>query len=209
MHPVNYTRIVSSEEELRSIIGFPSELVDRKVIASIDSHCRDFISRSPFLVLSTSDASGCCDVSPRGDAPGFVQVLDDKRLIIPERPGNRRIDSMRNLLSNPRAGLIFFIPGMGETLRINGRACIIRDEDLLEPMAVNGKRPLLGIAVEAEECFLHCAKAMKRSRLWEPESWSGLLPSASKILADHAKLPGVTAAQIEERLREGYAQRLY
>lgn len=206
---MSYNSIVSSEEELRSIIGFPSELVDRKVIAIIDSHCRDFISRSPFLVLSTSDASGCCDVSPRGDAPGFVHVLDDSRLVIPERPGNRRIDSMRNLLSNPRVGLIFFIPGMGETLRINGRACIIRDEDLLERMAVNGRRPLLGIAVEAEECFLHCAKAMKRSRLWEPESWSGLLPSASKILADHAKLPGVTAEQIEERLREGYAQRLY
>jgi uncharacterized protein len=154
---------------------------------------------------------GFCDASPRGVIPGFVLVLDEKRLIIPERRGNKRIDSMRNILSNPRIGLLFLIPGMGETLRVNGKACLVKDEALLKQMEVKEKNPLIGIGVEVEECFTHCAKAFKRSKLWEPISWANkeTLPSASKIMAAHANIPGTTADSIEKRLKEGYVKRLY
>lgn len=208
---VSYQDKIETEEELRSIIGYPSELVKRKVITYIDSHCKDFISRSPFLVISTSDESGYCDVSPRGDRPGFVFVLDEKHLVIPERPGNKRSDTLRNILSNPNAGLLFLIPGLGETLRVNGKASLVKDDSLLERMAVNGKKPLLGILVEVEECFIHCAKAMIRSGLWKPESWGDKdsLPNASKILADHVKLPGMTEETIKSSLKEDYKTELY
>lgn len=210
-HSDNFKHAVKTEEELRSIIGLPSELATKKVINHLDNHCLDFISQSPFFVLATSDDSGFCDVSPRGDKPGFVQVLDNKRLVIPERPGNKRIDSMRNILSNPRVGLLFFIPRLGETLRVNGIATIIQDDDILEKMEVLGKKPLLGIVVEVEECFIHCAKAFKRSGLWQPDSWpcQDVLPSAAKILAEHAKLPNLNEKVIEKRLDEAYSKRLY
>jgi uncharacterized protein len=200
---------VGTEEELRSIVGHPSELVKRKVINFIDKHCVDFISRSPFLLVSTSDDSGKCDVSPRGDMPGFALVLDEKHLLIPERPGNKRIDTLRNVLANPNVGLLFLIPGLGETLRINGKASLVKDEDLLEKMAVKGKKPFIGICVEVEECFLHCAKAMKRSGLWEPETWSDSFPNASKILLDHTKTTNLTELDIHKSLQEAYKNGLY
>ncbi|WP_394239546.1 pyridoxamine 5'-phosphate oxidase family protein [Niallia oryzisoli] len=208
---IPYEDKIESEEELRSIIGYPSELVKRKVITHLDDHCKDFISHSPFLVISTSDDAGYCDVSPRGDMPGFVVVLDEKHLVIPERPGNKRSDTLRNILSNSKAGLLFLIPGLGETLRVNGKASLVKDEQLLDRMAVKGKKPLLGICIEVEECFIHCAKAIIRSGLWKPESWSdkALLPNASKILADHVKLPGATAESIESSLEEDYKTELY
>ncbi len=211
MKSYQFMKTIESEEELRSIIGFPSELANKKVISSIDHHCADFISKSPFMVLATSDESGFCDVSPRGDKAGFVQVLGEKMLLIPERPGNRRSDSLRNILSNPRVGLLFFIPGLGETLRMNGKAKLVIDDELLDRMAVNGKKPLLGIGVEVEECFIHCAKAFKRSELWEPNSWldNGSLPSTSKMLFEHAKLPNTSAESIQERLEESYSKSLY
>ncbi|MED0681018.1 pyridoxamine 5'-phosphate oxidase family protein [Aneurinibacillus thermoaerophilus] len=201
---------ISTEEELRSFIGYPGDLVNRKVIFHLDVHCRNFIAQSPFLLLATADHSGLCDVSPRGDVPGFVFVLDEKHLVIPERPGNRRVDSMRNILSNPQVGLLFLIPGLGETLRINGKACLVKDEKLLKQMEVNGRSPLVGIGVEVEECFVHCAKAILRSKLWEPETWPDKkrLPSAAKMLADHAKMPGTTVDEIAEILRESYSNRL-
>lgn len=206
-----FKNTIETEEELRSIIGFPSELVIRKVITDLDHHCYDFISMSPFLVISTSDNLGFCDVSPRGDMPGFVHVLDNKHLIIPERPGNKRIDSMRNILLNPKVGLLFFIPGLGETLRVNGKACLVKDDELLEKMAVKGQKPIVGIVVEVEECFIHCAKAFKRSKLWEPSSWANkeTLPTAAKILFEHAKIPNSSVDVIAERLQESYTKRLY
>lgn len=206
-----FGKIVSNEKELRDLIGYPSDLVSNKVITKLDHHCRDFIEKSPFLMISTSDAGGCCDVSPRGDGPGFVSVLDEQHLIIPERPGNKRMDSLRNILSNAKVGLIFLIPGLGETLRINGTACIIQDEARLNSMAVNGKKPWLGIGVTVEECFIHCAKAFKRSGLWNPSSWPDqtTLPSAAKILHEHAKLPNSTQEQIEARLQKAYTEKLY
>ncbi|WP_308636427.1 pyridoxamine 5'-phosphate oxidase family protein [Paenibacillus silvisoli] len=202
---------IETEEELREILGYPSELVSRKAIAHIDRHCADFISRSPLLIISSSDRLGRCDSSPRGDQPGFVLVQDERQLIIPERPGNKRIDTLRNILDNPYVGLLFMIPGLGETLRINGKAAIVKQPELLERLAVNGRSPLLAIRVEAEECFMHCAKAFIRSGLWEPGKWSDKseLPSAPRIIADHASLPGTDAEAIARRLEEGYAQRLY
>ncbi|NQX67692.1 pyridoxamine 5'-phosphate oxidase family protein [Paenibacillus alba] len=208
---INPNELVTTEEELRSILGYPSELVNKKVISHIDAHCRDYIAKSPFVFISTADAHGKCDVSPRGDAAGFVHIVDEKTIIIPDRPGNKRVDTFRNMISNPEIGLLFLIPSFGETLRINGRAFITKDKQLLQAMRASDKDPLLGIVVQVEECFLHCAKAFKRSGLWEPESWlqREMLPSAATILADHAKLEGITAEVIADRLAEGYSKRLY
>ncbi|MNB74506.1 Pyridoxamine 5'-phosphate oxidase [compost metagenome] len=205
-----YQRI-ETEAELRDLLGFPGKLVQHKVIGVIDEHCRRFIAQSPILMLATSDHEGHVDVSPRGDSPGFVQILDERRLVIPERPGNRRMDSLINLLSNPRAGLIFMIPGLEETLRVNGRAAIVRDEQLLQQMEAYGRTPLVGIMVEVEECYTHCAKAFKRSSLWNPESWPAKdhLPDIPKMIADHVKLPGISAEQVAASLNDSYTNRLY
>lgn len=208
---IKFTKKIETEEELRSIIGSPSELVKSKAISYIDHNCLEFISKSPFLVISTSDQLGFCDVSPRGDKIGFVQVLGENRLIIPERPGNKRIDSLLNILSNPRIGLLFFIPGLGETLRVNGKAAIVTDDELLEKMTYKGKKPALGIGVEVEECFIHCAKAFKRSGLWDINTWSDKtsLPSAAKILYEHSMLSNTSIESIQESLEESYSKRLY
>lgn len=208
---MEFRKVVSTEEELRSLIGYPGELVRNKVISYLDEHCCSFISKSPFLLLATAAENGNCDVSPRGDSTGFVRILDDKHLIIPERPGNRRIDSMRNILSNPQIGLIFIIPGLEETLRVNGSACVVRDGELLGEMESHGRVPVLGIGITVEECFVHCAKAFKRSKLWEPESWleQKEFPNPSKMLADHAKLPGMDAEQVAISLQDSYTKRLY
>ncbi|MFB3164687.1 pyridoxamine 5'-phosphate oxidase family protein [Neobacillus sp. 179-J 1A1 HS] len=206
-----FKELIHSEEELRTLIGLPSELVERKMITYLDHNCEEYISKSPFLVISSSDQSGNCDVSPRGDMAGFVKVLNEKYLIIPERPGNKRIDTMRNILANPNVGLLFMIPGLGETLRVNGKACLVRDNELLEQMEVKGRKPLLGIGVEVEECFIHCAKAFKRSGVWDLRSWldEESLPSAAKMIFEHANIPGSSTESIEERLRESYTKRLY
>jgi uncharacterized protein len=200
-----------TEEELRSMMGTPSELVKRKAISYLDQNCVEFIANSPFLVISTSDESGFCDVSPRGDQAGFVQVLSKKYLLIPERPGNKRMDSLRNILKNPRIGLLFMIPGLGETLRVNGKAMLVKDDELLEKMAVNGRKPMIGIGVEVEECFIHCAKAFIRSGLWKPDSWPDQtkLPSPAKMLLEHTKLPDATKESIQDSLEESYTKRLY
>ncbi|GAA0365452.1 pyridoxamine 5'-phosphate oxidase family protein [Bacillus horti] len=199
-------------EELRPILGQPSKLVQEKVVHSLDLLSKEFIAKSPFLLIATSDAKGCCDVSPRGDAPGFVHVIDDKHLFIPERPGNKRMDSIRNILENPHIGLIFLIPGLGETFRVNGKACISRDPQLLERTAVNGKVPLLGIGVEIVEGYMHCAKAFKRSGLWQPEAWlsEAERPTAAKIIAAHVSTKSaITEKEVTDSLNESYTKRLY
>jgi uncharacterized protein len=203
-----FNNVVGSKEELRLFHGKPSMIAENKVITHIDEHIREFLALSPFLVVSTADNEGKCDVSPRGDYPGFVTVLNEKQLLIPERPGNNRLDSLTNILANPQVGLLFFIPGLRETLRINGKACLVRDEDLLEQMKVNGKRPMVAIAIEVEECFVHCAKALIRSGLWNPDRWSEQesLPRPSKMLAAHAKIDSET---VEARLKESYERKLY
>ncbi|MGG6310113.1 pyridoxamine 5'-phosphate oxidase family protein [Paenibacillus macerans] len=206
-----FAEILSSEEEIRELLGYPSEVVRKKTVHTLDVHCRRFISMSPLLFLSTSDDEGFCDVSPRGDASGSVLVLDEKHLVIPERPGNRRFDSLRNILSNPRVGMIFIIPGLEETLRVNGKAYIIKDEPILERMKAREKRPVLGIGVEVEECFIHCAKAFKRSGVWNSESWAeaGTLPSIPTILTAHVRSSEYTEEVIRKGLEESYEKRLY
>ena len=195
--------------DLRDLYGEPSELVERKVIGHLDRHCRRFIAASPFLVMATADASGALDASPRGDPAGFVTVLDDHRLAIPDRPGNRRVDSLSNIVENPQVGLLFFVPGVNETLRVNGRAEISTDPALLASLAVKGKAPLSALVVTVEEVFLHCAKALIRSELWNPERHVAreTLPTLGEMLAD--QIEGVTAEGADAAHRESIEERLY
>lgn len=208
-HP--FQHVVTDGSELRQLVGEPNEVVIKKQLSRLDAHCRSFIAASPFALLATSDGAGRCDVSPKGDTPGFVLVLDESHLAVPDRPGNRRIDGMRNIIENPHVGLIFLIPGREETLRVNGRAWIVRDADLLARMEVQGKRPQLAIGVEVEECFLHCAKAFKRSKLWQPGEWpdTSRVASMAQMLLDHTGEPGQTVEGVQRRLEEGYRTRLY
>ncbi|HZR42700.1 MAG TPA: pyridoxamine 5'-phosphate oxidase family protein [Ktedonobacteraceae bacterium] len=206
-----FKNVVTSEETLRELIGTPSERAVRKQLSSLDQHCRTFISSSPFLLVGTVNSAGMQDVSPRGDAPGFVLVMDEKTLIIPERPGNRRLDTLRNILQTSAIGLIFLIPGVEETLRVNGRACLVRDTDLLERLTVQGKQPLIAIGVEVEECFLHCAKAFKRSKLWDTTTWPERksLPSLGQMLCDQLQLQNTTVRELDETLDKDYKRTLY
>lgn len=206
-----FTSRISSEAELRALLGQPSELVIRKQLAALDAHCRAFIALAPYVLLGTSGAGGSCDVSPRGDAPGFVLALDEHHLVIPERPGNRRADTLRNILETGGIGLLFMIPGVEELLRVNGRACLVRDAPLLERLAVQGKRPLLAIGVEVEEAFLHCAKSIKRSQLWSPATWPerDRLPSMAQMIIDQVQPEDLTVEQLDGYLAEAYHKRLY
>lgn len=206
-----FQRPVTSLEELTELIGVPSELVIKKQLSELDAHMTSFIAESPFLVLGTYGRDGSCDVSPRGDASGLAKVLDSKTLIIPDRRGNRRADSLRNVIETGRVGLLFFIPGLGETLRVNGRACVICDEEVLAPLAVEGKPPIVGITVEVEECFLQCAKAVLRSKLWESrkEVRENSRPSFAQILIDQTKLEGETIESLQQRIEESYTNNLY
>lgn len=206
-----FRSIITSEKELRDLFGESNHVVKHKAIDRLDHHCKDFIAKSPLLFMSTSDASGYCDASPRGDAPGFVHVMDESWLVIPERPGNRRFDSLRNILANPRVGIVFVIPGLKETLRVNGSAVLVRDEDILDQLSVQGKRPWLGIGVQVEECYIHCAKAFMRSQAWNPDSWvpSEQLPNPSKIIADHVNQDSVTEESVTRGMQDSYTKRLY
>ena len=202
--------IVTSEAELRALVGEPSDRAMKKEIQTLDVYARAFIANAPFLLLATSGVDGRCDVSPKGDAPGFVHVLDDRHLVIPDRPGNRRLDGMRNLLQNAHVGLIFLIPGREDTLRVNGRAWIVRDGDLLDRMAVNGKLPQFAIGVEVEECFFHCPKAFKRSKLWHADQWPSpdIVASFAQMLFDRTKIGG-SVEEIQRDLEERYRTQLY
>lgn len=179
--------IVTSEAELLQAIPAPLPQVIAKVTDHLDTVCRDFIARSPFCILASSSPDGPLDLSPKGDPPGFVQVLDDHRLAIPDRPGNRRADTFRNLLRDPRLGILFLIPGKTETLRISGEARIVRDAELRRSMAVAGKVPALALVVHVDRAFIHCPKCMIRSALWQPEAWP-----------QSADLPDIGAAMIRQ-----------
>ena len=211
MDIAGFKDLVTSVEELVRVIGAPNELVVKKQLAELDAHMRLFIAESPFLLLGTAGRDGSCDVSPRGDAPGLATVLDARTLVIPERRGNRRADSLRNIVETRRAGLLFLIPGVGETLRVNGRACLIRDEAVLAPLAVEGKRPLVGIVVAVEECFLQCAKAVIRSKLWDARAAGRESSRASfaEILKDQTKIEGQTVDSLSRMIEESYRDHLY
>lgn len=160
--------VITSESELRALLGEPSALVQGKIAPRLNALTRQFVERSPFLCLATSSADGSCDVSPRGDPRGFVRILDDVTLLLPERPGNRLADSLRNIVANPHVGLLFLIPGVGDSFRVNGRATLTTDAELLAPSAVEGKVPKLGIIVDVVEAYTQCSKALLRSELWNP-----------------------------------------
>jgi PPOX class probable FMN-dependent enzyme len=198
---------LTGEEALRSLIGEPSELVRSKVADRLNDLTRQFVERSPFLCLATSAADGTCDVSPRGDPPGFVRVLDERTLLLPDRPGNRLADSHRNILQNPHVALIFIIPGVADTFRVNGTATIVTDQELLEPCAVEGKVPKLALRIEIEEAFTHCSKAFLRAQLWDPERYVAReeLPSPGAIMSSIE--PSVEAETYDAERAERYARR--
>ncbi|HXC80154.1 MAG TPA: pyridoxamine 5'-phosphate oxidase family protein [Candidatus Acidoferrum sp.] len=162
---------VTSPDELRALVGEPVQVVIDKDSDHIDASHRAWLQLSPFCLIGTSSADGTCDVSPKGDPPGFAHVIDEHAIAIPDRPGNKRVDGMHNILSNPHVGLLFMIPGRGDTLRINGRARIVREAPFFDDMIVKGYRPKLALVVDVEQVFFHCPKAFLRSKLWDPASW--------------------------------------
>jgi PPOX class probable FMN-dependent enzyme len=176
--------MIASESELRAIIGSPTELVSGKIADRLNELTRQFIDRSPFVCIATARPDGGLDVSPRGDPAGFVRILDDRTLLLPERPGNRLADTLTNLLADARIALLFLIPGVGDSFRVNGRAVVVQDEELLAGSAVDGKVPQLGILVSVEEAYTQCSKALIRSDLWNPERHvdRAELPSPGEIL---------------------------
>jgi PPOX class probable FMN-dependent enzyme len=199
---------VVSEEQLRELIGEPTELVSGKVADSLNDLTRQFIEHSPFVCVATANPDGGLDVSPRGDPAGFVRILDNRTLLLPERPGNRIADSLRNLLVDPRIALLFLIPGIGDTFRVNGHAVIIDDPELLAPSAVEGKTPRLGILVSIEQAYTHCPKALIRSELWNPgrQIDRSELPSPGEIMRSVAD-PQLNAAEYDRDRAERYARR--
>ena len=200
---------VTTEAELEDLLGVPGARDVAKVRIRLHPRDRDWLAASPFCLVATSDAAGRCDVSPKGDPPGFVHVIDDRTIAIPERPGNRRMDGFRNLLQNPHVGLIFVVPGRPQTLRINGRAYLVRDAPYFDALTVAGHRPKLATVVEIEEIFLHCGKAFLRSSLWEPERWApGALPSHAAIAKEVEGLQESLEA-LEQHYGPAYADRLY
>lgn len=206
--------VVATEAALRALFEATHDIALKKSLGVIDRHAAEFIRRSPFLCIGTQGPGGKADVSPRGDPPGFVRILDSRTLAIPDRPGNNRLDTLSNILANPQVGLIFMVPGFEDTLRVNGRARLVTDPELLAPMAVNGKAPKLAILVTVEEAFLHCAKAFRRARLWDPSQHQDrtALPSLVQIILDQTTgAPTEPEAQrrLDEGLEEDYRRSMY
>jgi PPOX class probable FMN-dependent enzyme len=202
--------LITSPEELRELLGAPMRRAIDKERVILHAWDREWLARSPFCLISTSDADGNCDVSPKGDPPGFVHVIDDTTIAIPDRPGNRRADGFMNVLSNPHVGLIFLIPGRGETLRINGRATLLRDAPFFDEMIVKGNRPALALVVDIAQIFFHCAKALMRSEIWKPGTWNPeALPSHARIVKD-VQYTEENLQQLEEYYSErNYSKKLY
>lgn len=197
---------ITNLEQLRDIYPPPKQRTIDKELDHLDAHCRRFISLSPFAIVSSAAADGRCDASPKGGPPGFTRVLDHHRLLIPDATGNRRLDGFQNMLENPHVGILFLIPGMGETLRVNGRVELTRDPELLDGLQTGGHPAKLALIVHAEQVYLHCAKALIRSALWDPETWAEELPSAAEILSDHIGIGDVAASAAA--LADGYANHL-
>ena len=200
---------VENYSELRTVYKPPAPRATQKVLDHLDVHARNFISISPLCILSSANASGQADASPRGDPPGFVQVLDDKTLLLPDRPGNNQVDSLRNIVQNPGVGLLFFVPEMNETLRVKGKAEIVTDAELLEPMKERRRAPLSGLRVTVEEAFLHCGRALIRARIWDPEIQidRSAYPTYGQVLAD--QIAGANAKEIDDSEDEANRERLY
>ena len=211
-----FTAILADENAVREVVGQPMELAVKKSLPKLDRYCREFVERSPFLTLATANDKGKADVSPRGDQPGFVLILDDQTLFIPERPGNKRADSLTNITLNPNVGLLFLVPGFDETLRVNGRATVVNDPALLERCAVKGKVLKLGVLVAVEEAYLHCAKAFRRAKLWDSESRQvrSEMPTLGKMILEQTaaanKPPsGAEVKVVDEFVADNYRNELY
>lgn len=202
-------REVTSEAELRELLGEPAPHAARKARSALHAMDREWLAHSPLCLIATSGGDGSCDVSPKGDPPGFVKVLDEHTVAIPDRPGNRRIDGFRNVLANPHVGLIHLVPGRGDTLRINGRARIVREAPFFDSMTVKRNRPVLALVVEVEEVFFHCSKAFLRSGTWSPGSWRpDALPSRAKV-SKALERQDDPLEVLEEYYGPSYAEKLY
>jgi PPOX class probable FMN-dependent enzyme len=205
---------ISDEQVLRAMFAAQTSLAALKSLKSLDKHAQDFIGRSPFLCLGTQDLAGRADVSPRGDPPGFVKVLDPQTLAIPDRPGNNRLDSLANIVANPSVGLLFIVPGFDDTLRVNGRAVLTTDPSLLGRMTVHDRVPKLAIVVRVVEAFMHCAKAFRRSQLWDPQTFQDRseMPSLSRIILDQttgAPADDGEMRRIDDDLEQAYRTSMY
>ncbi len=200
---------ITDADELTAVLGAPSARVlakDRDRLHALD---RDWLAASPFCLVATSDAAGRCDVSPKGDPAGVAHVLDDRTIALPERAGNRRADGFRNVLQNPHVGLVFLIPGRGDTLRVNGRARVVRDAPFFDAMVVRGHRPLLALVVGVEEVFHHCSKAFLRSELWDPSTWEPEAVPRRAVIAKALERPGEDLAVLDDYYGPAYADGLY
>lgn len=207
---VEFSNVVTSITELRSVLGQPSHRVLRKKISLLDGHCEAFIGKAAFVLVASADRRGRMDLSPKGDPPGFVRVLDNRTLAIPDRPGNRRIDTFRNVLENPQVGLLFLVPGKHETLRVAGRASIVRDAALLASMGVEGKVPEFALVVHVEQAMFHCGKCIIRSGLWSAERWPDPagLPTLAEAMVDQGGLDE-SVAEMRALIEHDAANRLY
>jgi PPOX class probable FMN-dependent enzyme len=200
---------ITSEAELRELLGEPMGRAVTKERIRLHDRDKEWLAASPFCLIATAGADGTCDVSPKGDPPGFTFVLDDATIVIPDRPGNRRADGFRNVLANPHVGLIYLVPGRGETLRINGRARLVREAPFFDQMIVKGNRPKLALLVEIEQIFFHCPKAFMRSALWKPETWDpDQLPPHAQIVKS-VQVTEETLEELERYYGPQYATRLY
>jgi len=200
---------VSSEAELRDLLGEPAARSVTKERPRLHQRDREWLAASPFCLVATADAGGRCDVSPKGDPPGFTHIIDDRTIAIPDRPGNRRADGFRNVLANPYAGTIYLVPGRADTLRINGRARLLRDAPFFDEMIVKGNRPRLALVIDIETIFFHCAKAFMRSKLWRPETWHpDVLPPHATIVKDVQDTPE-TLEELQRHYGPSYENLLY
>ncbi|MEU0155656.1 pyridoxamine 5'-phosphate oxidase family protein [Micromonospora fulviviridis] len=203
------TREITSAEELAELLGAPTRRALDKERTVLHQRDREWLAAAPFCLVATAGADGSCDVSPKGDPAGFTVVLDETTIAIPERPGNRRADGYRNILANPHVGLIFLIPGRTDTLRINGRARLVRDAPYFADMEVEGHRPVLAVEVTIEQIFYHCAKAFLRSKLWRPETWQpDALPTRARLVKE-VEAPTENLADLERHYGPDYARQLY
>jgi len=202
---------ITSEADLRTLMGEPiHEIIMTKSSPSITQPMQTYIEQSPFVCLATHDPDGASDVSPRGDAPGFVQVLDDKTLVVPERPGNKRLDSIINIINQPQLALLFMIPGVLETLRVNGRGIVSTDPELRQRCEVGGKLPELVVIVTVEEAFGHCSKAFRRSKLWQTDYQpKERVPTLIELVSAHLQLDGATTGMIETAIEDDVKNNMY
>jgi len=200
---------VSSEAELRDLLGEPAARSVTKERPRLHQRDREWLAASPFCLIATADADGRCHVSPKGDPPGFTYIIDDRTIAVPDRPGNRRADGFRNVLANPYAGTIYLVPGRADTLRINGRARLLRDAPFFDEMIVKGNRPRLALVIDIETIFFHCAKAFMRSKLWRPETWHpDVLPPHATIVKDVQDTPE-TLEELQRHYGPSYENLLY